>query len=128
MSESNTPSNPSASKETPPPPRGGGSSNRGLMIVLSYLWLLGLIPLLTEKDDTEVQWHAKHGLVLFGAEIILFLIFSVLMTIPVFGCIIMPIWMILMLAVIVVHIICIVKGVNGERFIIPSISQYADKF
>ena len=128
MSESNTPSNPSASKETPPPPRGGGSSNRGLMIVLSYLWLLGLIPLLTEKDDTEVQWHAKHGLVLFGAEIILFLIFSVLMSIPVFGCIIMPIWMIFMLAVIVVHIICIVKGVNGERFMIPSISQYADKF
>ena len=127
MSENDAPSNPSASNETPPPPT-AGSSNRGLMIALSYLWLLSLIPLLTEKDDTEVQWHAKHGLVLFGAEIILFLILSVLMSIPVFGCIIMPIWMILIIAVIVVHIVSIVKGVNGERFTIPHISQYADRF
>jgi hypothetical protein len=34
------------------------SSNRNIMIVLSYLWLLALIPLLTEKEDKEVQWHA----------------------------------------------------------------------
>ena len=112
--------------DTPSP--SNGASNRGLMIVLSYLWLLGLIPLLTEKDDTEVQWHAKHGLVLFGAEIILVLILSVLMMIPWFGCIIMPIGMILFFAVIVVHIVAMVKGVNGERFTIPNLSQYADKF
>jgi uncharacterized membrane protein len=31
-------------------------------------------------------------------------------------------------AVIVVHIICIVKGLNGERFMVPGISQYADRF
>ena len=43
---------------------GSVSSNRNVMIVLSYLWLLALVPLLTEKDDKEVQWHAKHGLVL----------------------------------------------------------------
>ena len=36
------------------------SSNRNVMIVLSYLWLLALVPLLTEKDDKEVQWHAKQ--------------------------------------------------------------------
>ena len=43
------------------------STNRGPMIVLSYLWVLALIPLLVEKDDPEVQWHAKHGLVLAAA-------------------------------------------------------------
>ena len=42
------------------------------MLVLAYLGLLALIPLLTEKDDKEVQWHAKHGLVQFFAWIILF--------------------------------------------------------
>ena len=42
------------------------SPNRGVMIVLAYLWLLALIPLLLEKQDAEVQWHAKHGLVLMA--------------------------------------------------------------
>ena len=58
---------------TPPPPLPTGgtqSSNRGVMIVLSYLWLLALVPLLVEKDDKEVQWHAKHGIVLMVAEIV----------------------------------------------------------
>ena len=46
------------------------SPNRGVMIVLAYLWLLALIPLLVEKQDPEVQWHAKHGLVLMIAELV----------------------------------------------------------
>ena len=45
--------------------------NRGVMIVLAYLWLLALVPLLVEKQDPEVQWHAKHGLVLMIAELLL---------------------------------------------------------
>ena len=48
------------------------------MIVLSYLGLLALIPLLVEKNDKEVQWHAKHGLVLLVAEIVLFIGLSIL--------------------------------------------------
>ena len=43
------------------------------MIVLSYLWLLALVPLLVEKEDNEVQWHAKHGIVLMVAEIVLWI-------------------------------------------------------
>src|SRR3979490_1426036 len=49
-----------------------GSPNRGVMIVLAYLWLLALVPLLVEKGDPDVQWHAKHGLVLMIAELLLF--------------------------------------------------------
>ncbi|TNF71535.1 MAG: hypothetical protein EP299_11570 [Acidobacteria bacterium] len=98
------------------------------MIVLSYLWVLALIPLLLDKDDAEVQWHAKHGLVLFGAELILWVILAVLGMVPILGCILVPVWLALSVAVIVVHIICIVKGINGEKFLIPGISQYADRF
>ena len=47
------------------------SSNRGVMIVLAYLWPLAIVPLLLEKDDADVQWHAKHGLVLLAAELLL---------------------------------------------------------
>ena len=33
-----------------------------------------------------------------------------------------------MLAILVVHVLCIMKGVNGQRFLIPGVSEYADKF
>jgi len=113
-------------------PMGGSqgtvSPNRTIMIVLSYLGLLALIPLLVEKDDKEVQWHAKHGLTLFVSWLILFVVVSILGFIPMVGCITIPLHMVLGLGYLIVAILCIVKGVNGERFIIPGISQYADRF
>ena len=57
------------------------------MLVLAYLGLLALVPLLTEKDDKEVQWHAKHGLVQFFAWIVIFVLFSILSFIPGVGCV-----------------------------------------
>ena len=50
------------------------------MIVLAYLWLLALVPLLVEKNDPEVQWHAKHGLVLMAAEVILWIALGIVST------------------------------------------------
>ena len=120
----------------PPPPTVGGSgpvsSNRSLMIVLSYFGPLALIPLLTEKNDPEVQWHAKHGLVLFAADIIYFIAVSILVgmmqRVIGYGCFSGMIFRVFYLLPTVVHILCIIKGVNGQRFIIPGISQYADRF
>ena len=118
----------------PPPPAGGTQSpNRGLMIVLSYLGILALIPLLVEKEDREVQWHAKHGLVLFVAEIAVAILLGIVGVITSrigfgVGCGSCMVETIFWLAILVVHVLCIVKGVNGERFIIPGISQYADRF
>src|SRR5207248_6718553 len=34
--------------------------------------------LLTKKDDPEVQWHAKNGLALLGAEIVCWIVFMIL--------------------------------------------------
>jgi uncharacterized membrane protein len=98
------------------------------MLVLSYLWILALVPLLVEKDDADVQWHAKHGIVLLAAEIVLWIALSILGAIPVLGVIGCAIFPIVWLGTLVLHVICIVKAVNGERFLIPGISQYADKF
>jgi uncharacterized membrane protein len=132
MSENEIPPTPPTSPEPPTPPSPPSpakpDSNRSIMIVLSYLWVLTLIPLLMEKDDAEVQWHAKHGLVLLVAEIILWVVLAIVGLIPVLGCILVPVWFALGVAIIVVHIICIVKGLNGERFLIPGVSQYADRF
>src|SRR5437016_5802174 len=51
-------------------PDAAPSANRGVMIVLAYLWPLALVPLLLEKHDADVQWHARHGLVLMAAELL----------------------------------------------------------
>jgi uncharacterized membrane protein len=103
------------------------------MIVLSYLWLLALVPLLVEKDDKEVQWHAKHGLVLLVGEIIFWIGITVITTVlgtmgMGLGCVLSMLTPFLSLAFLALHVMCIIKGVNGQRFIIPGISQYADKF
>ncbi|MBP7056311.1 MAG: hypothetical protein KBB52_05630 [Candidatus Omnitrophica bacterium] len=38
--------------------------------LLSYLWILCLIPLLLKKDNKFALFHAKQGLVLFIAELV----------------------------------------------------------
>jgi len=121
---------------TDPTPAGAQSGNRTIMIVLSYLWLLALVPLLVEKNDREVQWHAKHGLVLFVAEIVLWIVLFIVQivvgNIPFLGCLVQIlaflVGVVLWLGVIVLHVMCIVKGVNGQRLIVPHISKYADQF
>jgi uncharacterized membrane protein len=111
------------------PPSGAPSSNRNIMIVLSYLWLLALVPLLVEKDDKEVQWHAKHGIVLMLAELILYVAIGIVQYVlgAFLGCLMAVLFMPVYIGVLVIHVICIVKGVNGQRFIIPGVSQYTER-
>lgn len=103
------------------------------MIVLSYLGILALIPFLVEKNDTEVQWHAKHGLVLTAAEFVLFIglqIETMILgaIIGGLGCLIGILIPVLALGILVLHVVCILKGLKGERFIVPKVSEFADKF
>ena len=120
----------------PPPPAGGGPApaaggDRTLMVVLSYLWILALIPLLTKKDDREVQWHAKNGLCILGAEIVVWILFMIIgivaRRILFLGCGIATIQCVIWIAFLVIRVMCIVKGVGGQRFRVPLISDFADK-
>lgn len=129
MSEPNVPPPPSYTPPPPPtgtpPPSATVSPNRGLMLVLAYLPPLSIIPLVVEKDDREVQWHAKHGLVLFVVWIILAVLITIITTfVPPAGCVLWLVWPL----VFVFHIILIVQAVSGKRILIPGISEYADRF
>ena len=128
MSEPNVPPPPSY---TPPPPPTGTtppgtvSPNRGIMLVLSYLWLLALIPFVVEKNDPEVQWHAKHGLVLTVAEFLLGIVIGIIThVIPFIGCGLIFVWPLIF----ILHIVMIIKANNGQRLLIPGISEYANRF
>lgn len=113
---------------TPPPPSSNGDGNRTLMLVLSYLGILALIPLLVEKEDDDVQWHAKHGLVLFGAWLAVWIVISILAQVPVLGCIAMIGWPLAGLGYLIVAIMGIVKATQGQRFRVPWLTDFADKW
>lgn len=137
MSEPTVPPPPSYPPPPPPPSSGmpGGtgtvSPNRTIMIVLSYLWILALIPFLVEKDDREVQWHSRNGLLLTAAEILIWIAMSMLsfataaMDLGCAGCLMNSALSIVFL---VVRIVAIIKGVGGGRLHIPVLSDYTTRF
>lgn len=124
--------------QVPPPPGGGsytpppsgasaGGSDRTLMVALSYLWILALIPLLTKKDDREIQWHAKNGLAILVAEIAAWVVLTIISFALPSG-LMMTLNCAVWIGFLVLRIVCIVKGVNGQRFRVPVVSDFADKF
>ncbi len=102
------------------------------MIVLAYLWPLAFIPLLLEKQDADVQWHAKHGLVLMIAELIAifaYVTFTSMISLAAFGfgCVLGLLLVFGFVGILVLHVVAILKGINGERLLIPGISDYANR-
>ncbi len=140
----NPPPPPSGVPPTPPPPAppgaaasppGSTSDNRTVMIVLSYLWILALIPLLTEKEDREVQWHAKHGLVLTGVEFLLLIVliaFNVVVSFVLqsscLASILYFLFVLVWIGILVFHVLCILKANQDQRMTVPYVSEFADKF
>ena len=106
--------------------------NRSVMIVLAYLWPLALVPLLIEKHDPEVQWHAKHGIVLMIAELILLFGYIMLTSIVSLatlglGCVLSVFLVFGWVGILALHVVAILKGINGGRLIIPGLSDYANR-
>lgn len=111
----------------PPPPSGGSDSDRTIMLVLAYLGILSLIPLLVKKDDAEVQWHSKNGIVLCGAAIVLFIVFFVISFVPFVGLLSIPLNCITWIGYLVLMIVLIMKAVKGERMRLPVVTDIAEK-
>ena len=109
------------------------SPNRVVMIVLAYLWPLALVPLVLEKSDAEVQWHAKHGIVLMVCELALIFVY-ILMTSIIslatlgIGCVLSFFLVFAWVGILALHVVAILKGINGGRLIVPGISEYANRF
>jgi hypothetical protein len=107
--------------------------NRSVMIVLAYLWPLALVPLVLDKADPEAQWHAKHGLVLMIAELLLIFGWFVMTSLVTFatlglGCVLSVFLVFAWVAILALHVVAILKGLNGGRLIIPGVSEYASRF
>jgi fumarate reductase subunit D len=97
-----------------------------IMLVLSYLGIFALIPLLTVKDSAFVQWHARNGLVLgLGGALGIAILSALLGWIPFLGALmVFLIWA----GWLGLHIVSIIKALNGVRWRIPGVSDLAEKF
>ena len=109
------------------------SPDRGVMIVLAYLWLLALVPLLAEKQDAEIQWHAKHGIVLMAAELVLLFVYIVVTSLVSIaslglGFILVLLVVFAWVGILGLHLLAILRGANGGRLMVPGVSRYADRW
>lgn len=91
------------------------------LAAISYIWILCLVPIIMKNKDEFVMHHAKQGLVLFIAEIALWIIGFI----PFLGWIIsfFGFWLVLVLS-----LAGIIKTLSGEKWEIPVLGQYAKKF
>jgi uncharacterized membrane protein len=100
------------------------------MVVLSYLWILALIPYLTKKDDPEVHWHAKNGLGLFIVDVlvgVVFFVISIILRNSAVSCGTGALNCIISIALFIVHVYCIIQAAGGKRPRIPVITDFAEK-
>jgi uncharacterized membrane protein len=134
-----TPPPPGGGSYVPPPPPTGSagpggpvSSDRSLMIALSYLGILALIPYLTKKNDPdqEVRWHSKNGMGLFIMDVVLWIAFFVVSMVlrnSAIGCGIGVVQCVVWLAVLALHIYCLIQAINGKRVRVPVVTDFAEK-
>jgi uncharacterized membrane protein len=108
-------------------------NDRTIFLILAYFWILCLVPLFTRREDAEVQWHAKNGLALFLVETACILALA-LVGLPVLllfrghGFLFLTVLFFLFWAlVLALHIGCVLKALQGGRFRIPGLTDWAER-
>jgi len=96
--------------------------NDKVFAVLSYFWILFILPLVMKKDSEFAVYHAKQGLILFIFSIII----GVASNIPFIGWfIIAPVGGVIG---VILFIIGIINAWGGKKQPLPIIGKYADSF
>ena len=117
--------NEGASQEEKAPEGDQGDIEKNkVMAVLSYIGILCLIPLLAAKESKFAQFHAKQGLVLFLAEVLL----SILYAIPVLNVVMVFVGWIIYILLVVLAIMGIVNALQGKYWKMPVLGGMAEKF
>lgn len=103
--------------------KSSGGDQGKVYAIVGYLGILFLVPLLAAPNDKFAQYHARQGMVLFIAEVILWIVAWLLMLVTFgFGVFFMPVVSIL---AIIWSILGIVNAANGEMKPLPVIGHYA---
>lgn len=103
------------------------TDNKMLMSVLCYIGPLVIIPYLTSREDGDVFFHIKQGVVLLIGWIILSVVSTFFSWIPLFNVLTAPIFGLVGFALFVISIIGIINAYHSEKKYLPLIGKYADK-
>ena len=93
------------------------------MAAISYLGIFCIIPLLFARESAFAQYHAKQGVILAVAGVVLRMVSDVLWRVPFGGALAVFLGMLLL----VVSIQGIMKALRGEKFDLPYVSEWAAK-
>jgi hypothetical protein len=105
----------------------GASPKRIGLLVLSYLAILGFLPLLASRDR-ETRWHARNGLLLFGV------VFATGVALTIVGILLPSTTCLYAVAMVIVSmtyagivILATVTAIQGKRLMIPGVSLHASR-
>jgi uncharacterized membrane protein len=93
--------------------------------MLAYFVVPAFIFLLMKETSRFVRFHSMQAIIFWVAAILINIVMRVILSIPFLGLLIIPVWMIVWLALVVVWIICLVKAFQGEEFKLPVIGDIA---
>lgn len=93
--------------------------NRTIMGVLSYLGPLVIVSYLVSKDDPFVKFHIKQGLVIFGIEVIVWALGSMMWSF-------MMLLNIVNLGTFILSIIGIINVVQSKEKELPLVGSFAN--
>lgn len=106
----------------------GVSPTRSWLLLLAYLPVLGLIPFAFEKNDPEIRWHARNGLLLFAAAAAAALFATLVgVVVPAFTCFYAAAIFVVLLLYVSISVLAIVMALTGRRLMIPWISRRASR-
>jgi fumarate reductase subunit D len=94
-------------------------SGDNVYAILSYLWILCLVPVLMKKENKFVRFHARQGLMLFIVEVGV----GIVSIIPFLGGII---YIIGMIVCGLLSLAGIVNVLMGKEWKMPIISEWAE--
>jgi len=91
-------------------------------------WVTGLVFYLVEKKNSFVKFHAVQSIVLSAAVFIVLVALMVLSFVPYAGVVFGLLSTLVSLAVFVLWIIVMVKAAQGEKFKLPVIGDFSEKY
>ena len=104
-----------------------------VLLVFGYLGPLALVALVASRREF-VKWHAKQGLALSLAWVVIYIVMRWLQLLfgsssafwqPVAAAFWAMSWLVV-LGVLIAGLICVIRGLEGERFKIPFLGAVAD--
>jgi uncharacterized membrane protein len=103
-----------------------------VMLVLSYLWVLALVPFMVSRREF-VRWHARQGLLLTGLAGVVFfgviVVGAILSTVTkVFAWLFGFALLNLIFLYMALALVCMIKAMRGERWAVPFLGDLVERF